>query len=109
MNRNVIDSSRIAAIGGLGLPAIRRVLSDFVGSLPDECQALRSLAARRRVSELHARLHRIRGAALTTGFVLVARIVSEWLEAADPLAPEWQEHFADAADQSASEWSKIAD
>lgn len=107
-HRNILDASQINAIGGLRLAEVRRLIFDYAEGLAEESVVLRSLASRRRVAELQERLRRIRGAALTTGFVLIARTAGEWLDDSDPLALQWFERFDAAVSRSVSEWRSMS-
>lgn len=103
----LIDAQRIALLGGLNHPDIRRILDDFVGELTRCQKDLNSWLELRRHQPLIERLHQLRGAALSTGFIGIAAAASRWHDAAEPFDPCFAEEFRKTLKASVVAWRKM--
>lgn len=103
----LIDAQRIALLGGLNHPDIRRILDDFVSELSRCQRELTPWLEQRQRQPLIERLHQLRGAALSTGFTGIAAVASRWHDAADPFDPGFAEEFRKTLKASALAWRKM--
>lgn len=106
-NGPLIDAQRIALLGGLHHPDIRRILDDFVAELGQCHKELAPLLQERQRQPLLERLHQLRGAALSTGFTGLATAASEWHDAADPFDPQCVGEFQKVLKATVSAWRKL--
>lgn len=91
-------------LGGVTHPDIRRILDEFVLELegcPSEFAPWLEQALR---EPLVTRLHQLRGAALSAGFVAVGEFAAKWQHAPDPLDPSLAEEFQNTLDASVAAW-----
>ena len=75
MNR-IIDCKRLAGLGGVGNPELRRILNRFVSALPGYLIMLEAAIAAGDSKESLGILHRLKGSALTCGFTAIAQAVT---------------------------------
>lgn len=106
-NAPLIDAQRIALLGGLHHPDIRRILDAFVSELGTCHKELAPLLEQRQPRPLLERLHQLRGAALSTGFTGLATAASEWHDAADPFDPRFVAEFRKVLKASITAWRKL--
>ncbi len=94
----------IKTIGGPKNPVIQRIYNDFLSELRGYLYLLDSHIKLNNSKELSETLLRLKGAAVSCGFVAVGRAAGDWHDAPDPLRSSLYENMQDAINGTINEW-----
>lgn len=103
----LIDTERIAEIGGLQNPDIRRILSSFIDDLAGYLLLIDRLREEQCAAEMLATLHKLAGSARTCGFTGINRAVASWDTTANPYRPSLHTNLRMAVEASVVEWQRL--
>lgn len=107
--RVLIETERFSALGGLEDSDVRRILDNFVFSLPGHLFLLESLKHKPGTKELAMALHKLKGTANSCGFVAVGSTTEAWSNAADADGANYFCDLADVIHASIREWHSITE
>ncbi|MEP2774913.1 MAG: Hpt domain-containing protein [Luteolibacter sp.] len=103
----LIESKRFASLGGLEDSDVRRILENFVFSLPGHLFSLEMIRDRGNEKELTTALHKLKGSANTCGFVAIAKVAAAWDDAPDLFVGDFHADLKEAIHASIHEWNSI--
>lgn len=103
----LIELKRFAALGVLEDSDVRRILDNFVSSLPGHVLLLESIRDKGSRKELAAALHKLKGAASSCGFVGVAQSATVWHDAPEPFQAGFHADLVEVIHATIREWHSM--
>ena len=97
----------IRTIGGPKNPVIQRIYDDFLSELRGYLYLLDSHRKLKNSTELSETLLRLKGAAVSCGFVAVGRAAGDWHDAPDPLISSLYENMQGVINGTIGEWNLL--
>ncbi len=105
----LIETERFEALGGIEDSDVRRILGNFVFSLPGHLFLLETVYNKGATGELSKALHKLKGTAKSCGFVAVGRVAEAWSNAPDSDDFDYLTDLVEVIHASIREWHLLTE